>query len=249
MTNLVDVLENTGKGFVTGAARVVDLAGAVIAEVDYEFSGAGPSDKVRGNDTIYNHIYKAVYSDHAEKQKMGTSYVPRLVGNVLGTAGAIGAGYLLWTGVGALAALTIPIVTGIYSLVRGGIRYGKDMVHGEKIGDTFQKGSFSDGYKFGWHSSTSFLASIIQPFESNLTGRGYDNSHFKGELTTKAARGARRNLASMFGAFVGKVVGGVVNTVSHLIFPIYKTAVGTQRCVKDEEPSENYSPSYVVAAA
>jgi len=249
MGDLEKILVNAGKGFATGITAIADPVGATVAGVDYGLAGIGPSDKARNNDTVYNHVYETLYSDHGEEHKAGTGYIPRFVGNVLGGGGAIGLGYLMWTGFGAAAALAIPVVTGVYGLIRGGLKYYRSFRDGEKIGDNFEKGSFLDGYKFGWHSETSFLASIAQPVESTITGRGYDNSHFKGAYATKAARGARRNFSSMLGTFVGRVVGNVVNSLSMLIFPIYKTVVDSKRCINKEEPGEEYSPTYVRAVA
>ena len=222
MTNgLEKFVVNTGKGLAAGAMTFIDPMGAFIAGVDYAGAGIGPADKVRGNDTLYNSLYKAIYSnDMDEKHELSTGYLPRLIGTFGGAAATYGLGALLWTAVNPWAAVVVPIATGLYSLARGAYRYAKDFVDGEEIDGKREKGSFLDGAKFGWHELTSFLASDFQPYEGTLTGRGYDNSHIRGSSATWAAKGARRNFASMAGTFVGGL-GGVIADVATLMTVSY----------------------------
>jgi len=247
MGKLEDTLLNSGKGFASGLTAMADPVGATIAGVDYGFAGIGPADKARNNDTFYNHIHERLYSDHASSQDLKTSYVPRAVGNILGSVGGAAIGYALWTGVSPVAALAVPALTGLYGLVRGGIKYAKNFLEGEKVGENFEKGSFFDGFKFGWHAQTSYLASVMQPWESLLSGRGYDTSKVEGSTSTHAAKGARRNFSSMAGSFFGRVVGEAVNVATLLITPLYKTVRDGIRSVEGKKTSKNYSPSFVSA--
>lgn len=249
MASIEDVVLNTGKGFASGFTSVADPVGATVASIDYSFAGIGPSDKIRGNNTLYNHIHKGVYGDFERNHDLATGYLPRAVGNVLGGLSGIGLGYLLWTAVSPIAALAVPVAAGVYGLARGIEKYVHDWSKGEKIGERYEKGSFLDGFKFGWHSQTSYLASVGQTWESGLTGRGYDNSHIKGSTATHAAKGARRNFSSMAGSFVGRVVGEVANVFSLAIMPIYKTVRDLIRTAEGTGPGKEYRPSYSVAAA
>ncbi len=247
-SKLEKVLYNLGRGTVGGASAFVDPVGALISGVDYTYAGIGPADKARGNDTVYNEINKHVFSDYSENQDFAKSYIPRFAGTLLGSAAAYGTGALLWASSGPAAALFIPAVTGIYSLITGGIRYAKDWVNGEKIGDNYEKGSFYDGFKFGWHQNTNFLSTLVQPWESQLTMRGYDNSHFRGCSTTAAAKGARRNFRSMAGSFVGGIVGTAATVATLPLFggiALYKTIRDSVKSVEGSAPAKVYYPKHV----
>ncbi len=245
MAGLETVVKKGASGFANGLAGVTDPVGALISDFDYSFAGIGPADKKRGNDTLYNSIAKAVYSDHDEPMELSTGYIPRVVGNVLGAGTGLGIGYFLWTAAHPALALTVPIIAGGYSLVRAIGRYIKDFSKGEEVGENeWEKGSFLDGLKFGWHNGTSYLANVGQPVESLFTGRGYDNSHIKGSTATHAAKGARRNFACMAGSFLGFVTGAVVNEITLGVQGIYKTVRDIIRTSEGTGPCKEYSPEY-----
>ena len=245
MGNLEKILKNTGKGLVTGGATIIDPVGALIADADYHLNGIGPADSQRNSNTLYNNIYEKIYSDFNESQELSSGYLPRGVGNILGKVGLVGLGYALWTCVNPFAALALPIATGVYSLFKAG---SKNSVKGEKINNTYQKGSFFNGFRFGWHTRTSFLAETLQPIEATLTGRGYDSSKIRGSMATHAANGARRNLRSMLGSFLGKITGDVANIVTLGILPVYKTIRDSVNSFRGVEPSKRYSPKYITSA-
>lgn len=245
MGDLEKILKNTGKGFITGTAAIVDPVGAIISNIDYNLNGVGPADPERNSQTLYNHFYETVYSDPNDSPDFSTGYLPRASGNFLGGVSVLGLGYALWTCINPVAALALPISAGIYSLVRSGSKLFKTCKQGEKINNQYQKGSFLDGFRFGWHTNTSFLANILQPMEANFTGRGYDSSRIRGSTATHAANGARRNISSMIGSLFGKVTGQVANVLTLGLFPLYKTIREGINSVQGIEPNKVYAPKYI----
>lgn len=244
MAGLETVLKKGTTGFVNGLASVTDPVGSLIAEFDYTFAGIGPADKNRGNNTLYNAVAKSVYSDHNESMELSTGYLPRAIGNIGGAVAGLGVGYWLWTAFNPVVALAVPVVAGVYSLVKAGARYAKDFVKGEKIEDHWEKGSFYNGLVHGWHVGTSYLASFGQSVESWLSGRGHSNSHISGSTATHAAKGARRNFASMAGSFVGNVFGNFVNNLTLGIQGIYKSVRDIIRTGEGTGPGKEYDPDF-----
>lgn len=242
---LEKAVTNLAKGGVHGLASVTDPIGFLVASADYDLAGIGPADKKRGNDTFYNSVAKTMYKDYEESMELSDGYLPRLVGNVGGMGAGLGIGYYLWTAVNPVAALAVPAILGGYSLVKAIGRYAKEFREGEKSSENeWEKGSFLDGLKHGWHVGSSYLANTGQPIESFLTGRGFDNSHISGSTATHSAKGVRRNFASMAGSTVGIFLGALVNEATLGIQGIYKTVRDVIRTVEGRGPGKEYSPAY-----
>jgi len=244
MPGLEGILGNFGKGTVTGVVRALDPVGSVLSEVDRWATGAGYSSG-RAPRTLHNLVYQGIYNDPEEKVELANGYVPRAIGNVVGF-GTVGLGiYGLYSYFGPIAAFAVPVATGIYSLFKTVARYVHDFVRGEKVGEKqYEKASFYDGFRYGWHKSTHFVLPYIHQIEGNLTGRGFDNSVI--ESTIKGSSSSvRRNFESFAGQLFGSVVGSVASIASFFILPIYKSIRDVANTFEGKE-ADAYEPAFKI---
>jgi len=233
MGNLEKIVSNFEKGIYTGVIKVFDPVGNVLSGVDYSLTGVGFSDP-RALKTVHNEIYKAAYDKPEEKVSFGKGYIPRFLGNAVG-AGAAGLGlYGLYQSFGWLAAATIPLITGVYSGYQTVKKYISDFKNGEKIGDSYQKAKFYDGFKFGWESGTHLFIDDLHGLETNYTGRSIYQSRLDSSMRD-SSKYARRNFSSVAGTVVGGLTGGIVSLLTLGILPLYKSIRDTAKTVKNKE--------------
>lgn len=241
MGSLEIVVGNFEKGAVTGIAGVVDPFGRIISVSDKWLTGAGYSSP-RAPKTLHNAVYREVYEKPDEPVDFATGSVPRGVGNLVGGGLAAVGFYALYKTGGWIAAATIPAITGIYSGVQAVKKYIHDFIHGEKAEENiFEKGSFSDGFRFGWHAGTHFYMSALHDLEGNLTGRGLENSHVESSIKGSSTA-ARRNFSQMAGNVVGGFVGALASIASLGILPLYKSIRDTINTL-DGKKAETYEPT------
>ncbi|MBR9703873.1 hypothetical protein GOV12_00540 [Candidatus Pacearchaeota archaeon] len=231
---LVDILKNTGRGAVTGLADIIDPVGEFLSDVDYVISGVGPSEKDRAIPTFNNLIYQEVYKKPDEDVKIGSGYIPRGLGYIAGTgAGGFGL-YSLYAAFGLSTALALPAALGLYSMGSFLFKYLGELTDGERVGeDKYEKAKISDGFKNGYEQFTHLsLMSLLHSTESDLTGRGLNNSHLKSSMVP-AAKPMRRNIGAVLGYLGGNVVGLGASVLTLGILPIYKTCRDICKSVKE----------------
>ncbi|MBT4376598.1 hypothetical protein HOD29_04455 [archaeon] len=233
MGNLEKILGNVGKGFVTGLVKPLDPVGTAFSGGDKYNTGVGYSDKKRALKTIHNHAYQAVYNKPEEKLSFGKDYVPRIGGKVLGAGAGVAGLFGLYVVGGPLAALAIPVVTGIYSGINSIGKYVQDIFSkkGEKIGDTYEKASFKDGFNFGWEKSSHLYMNGIYDLEGEFSGRGFANSRLETSIK-KVADKPRRNFTSLLGNLVGNIVGVTASVLTLGILPLYKSIRDTTKIIE-----------------
>tara|TARA_Y100000310_G_C20431425_1_gene691646 strand:- start:46 stop:627 length:582 start_codon:yes stop_codon:yes gene_type:complete len=185
-----------------------------------------------------------MYENPDEEVDFLEGYAPRFGGFVAGA----GLSSLALAGVnsafGPLAAISIPATLGIYSAGAGIYRYVRDFIKGEEIEGQEQKGSFGDGFRFGYHQESAFPMAIVHELETSLTGRGMDQSHLD-SCIRGSANAARRNFKSTMGNLTGIVAGLGLSVLTLGIVPIYKTIRDGIRSFKREDISEIHYPAYV----
>lgn len=226
--SLVGILANTGRGFVTGLADMADPIGYVIGKADYFVSGAGPAERERALPTFSNFMRQAMYKEPDKDVGFRDGYVPRVVGNFLGFAAGLYGYAALYAYGGPVLALAIPAILGIYGAGGAILRYGVELIEGERRGSsrhyTFEKAGILDGFKLGYHELTHLtLMKDIHSLEGDLSGRGLGTSHVYSSIST-AAKPMRRNFGAVAGFVGGVVVGAAVNVLTLGIVPLYKTA-------------------------
>lgn len=242
MGNLEEVVKNFGRGASTGVAKVVDPLGTVISYADKWYTGSGFSSP-RAPETVHNWIYGKAYTNPEKNVDMATGYIPRGAGRLIGGGLAAIGTYALYKAGGFLAAAFVPAVTGIYSVVNTIKKYVHDFNLGEQAGkDTYEKGSFSDGFRFGWHKGTHLYMPLIHDFEGDLTGRGIDDSHVESSIKGSSTA-ARRNFSSIAGTFVGGLVGAAASIATLGILPLYKSIRDTVN-VFDGKKARTYEPTF-----
>jgi len=222
MANLENIVSNTGKGFLTGAITVLDPIGTIASDLDYWISGVGPCDK-RSLPTIFNGLYQRAYKKPDEKVDFSSGYVPRFLGYLAGGIGAfIGLGELYLAG-GLVAALAIPVGLGIYSGFGVIETYIDNMIYGEKVEEKFEKSTFYNGFKLGYHETTHLdLFRSLFILEKDLSGRNLGNSHVYSSMN-KSAEKMRRNFSAITGFIAGSLVGAAISIYTLGIVPIYKS--------------------------
>lgn len=231
MANLESIAGNLGRGVLTGISKIVDPLGYVASKVDYAITGTGYSEE-NSPDTIHNMTYKTVYRKPEEEVSFKKGYAPRFIGNVLGGGLAFAGLAGLYVGLGPIAALTVPALFGVYSTITTAKEYAKGFFKKYEEGE--RKASFSDGFKYGWHSGTNSYLKLFHYMESNLNGRGVDQSAVNSSMKYSAGKMKSRS----FGGFAGRVLGGITGTavsvLSFGIVPLYKTIRDTMRARNPE---------------
>ncbi len=230
MGNLEKILDNFGRGAFTGSVKILDPIGNVLSNVDYSLTGIGYSDD-RSLDTVHNAFYKEMYNKPEEKVTFGTGYVPRFFGNAVGGGLAALGLYGLYESFGWIGAAAIPFFTGVYSAVNSVKKYISDFKKGEKINDKYEKASFSDGFKYGWHSGTHLFIDDLHYLETNYTGRSVNQSKLISSMKD-SSKNTRRNFSSVAGTFVGGITGGMASLLTLGILPLYKSLRDTYRTLK-----------------
>lgn len=221
MGSLENIVSNTARGLGIGMVHVADPLGAAINYIDGRISGAGYSSE-RSLPTTLSHIGRHLYSKPDENLSFTTGYAPRIAGQLGGAALAATALYQLYLTV-PLAAAAIPVALGIYSILGSAGRYLINLAKGEKIEGKHEKGSFFDGFKFGYHTATYIPPiGLIHTVEESLTGRGMERSHLETGLK-KNGKKMRRNFSSLAGATTGAILGIGLSAVTLGLLPLYKT--------------------------
>jgi len=236
---------NLGKGFVRGITGALDPVGEAITVADWQITGAGSSNRERAVPTFTNRVYQQLY-DPKEEVKFWSGYVPRAVGTVAGGVGtAVGiAGLYLAVGPVALAGAAL---LGTYSVLGSLGRYAVDFVRGEKIGNRREKSSFRDGFIYGYHRMSHLvLAPILHGVESDLTGRGIDDSNVRSSIRDSSA-GMRRNFSGILGSAFGGLWGVVVSIGTLGLLPLYKDIRTAVKTFGSGHRERRYGPSYVSA--
>jgi hypothetical protein len=230
MRNLEKIAGNLGRGACIGLTNVLDPVGMYLSGIDYSLTGIGYSDD-RALETVHNKVYKAVYNKPEDKVDFGTGYAPRYVGNVLGRGLAVLGTYGLYKSFGWVAAATIPFFTGLYSAFNSIKKYVSDFGKGEKINNKYEKASFYDGFKYGWHTGTHLFVNDFHAIETSLTGRGVNQSRLVSSMKDSSMN-MRRNFSSVAGRVVGGIVGGVASLLTLGILPLYKSLRDTVKTLK-----------------
>ena len=224
MLDLEKIVKNFGKGSTTGLAKAVDPLGYILSSTDRWHTGAGYSSS-RSPKTLHNKVYQSVYGEdlQGEQLDLAQEYVPRGVGNVAGIGvGALGL-YGLYSYLGPVAALAIPVVTGVYDLAKFVARYVHDFTRGERVyEDTYEKSSFYEGLRLGWHKTTYFGLPLLHELEGEVSGRGFNESKIESYIK-ESSTATRRNFASIAGSIVGGALGAIASLGTLFILPVYKT--------------------------
>ena len=233
MGNLERIVENFSKGICTGSIKVLDPVGNVFSNVDYSLTGVGYSDE-RALKTVHNTIYKGVYDKPEEKLSFGKDYVPRFFGNTIGTGVVVLGLCGLYESFGWIGAATIPFFTGVYSAFNSVKKYISDFKKGENIDGEYQKTSFYEGFKYGWHSGTHLFIDDLHYLETNYTGRSINKSRMFSSMK-ESSKNARRNFSSVAGTVVGGITGGIASLLTLGILPLYKSIRDTVKTIKEKE--------------
>jgi len=240
-------LEQILRGAGSGAAATMDPIGTFINGLDYVISGAGIATN-RSIPTVSSKAHRELFSDYKSALPFWKGYVARFGGQILGGlaatiplygAGTIGAVAAYSVGASAalgfaLGALAIPVGTACYGIYQGVKKYFSSFVNGESINGRREKGSFKDGFRYGWHRGSYLnLFNFHYDLESSLTGRGIDSSHIASKMTASAGA-MRRNGAAIAGSVCGRVVGVAASVASLGIVPLYKSIRDWIRTAKQE---------------
>jgi hypothetical protein len=253
-------LDQILRGMAAGSIRTIDPISTSIHWFDRWTSGAGLSDKDRAIPTAVSAVYQAVYPN-PNRSLSASDYTSRAIGHgigVVGTAAALAATYCF---VSPIVAVAAPVALGIYGIARTVGRYIHNSIYGEKIGRTYQKSSFMDGYRWGYHQGTTYNFwgslfgkvgnAILNPIitghnmEAVLTGRNVDQSRINSRLTSTAG-GMRRNFRAILGSTIGSIVGGLANVFTLGTYAIGKNAYHLGRTLYGR-PFPQRQPTYVTA--
>ncbi|MFH1503120.1 MAG: hypothetical protein ABIE36_00480 [Candidatus Diapherotrites archaeon] len=228
--NLEKFVGNFGKGTLVGLTRIADPIGTSLSGTDYLITGVGYSDE-RALDTIHNKVCRTVYNKPEEKISFGTGYVPRAIGNIAGGSLAAVGLFGLYKSFGWVAAATIPFLTGVYDAFNSIKKYISDFGKGEQINGEYKKGSFYDGFRYGWHSGTHLFIDDLHELETSFTGRSVNQSRLDSSMR-ESSKNMRRNFSSVAGRVLGGLTGGVVSLLTLGILPLYKSVRDTVRTIK-----------------
>jgi hypothetical protein len=222
--SLENIIKNTGKGTLTGFSNIVDPFGYLVSDIDYWISGAGHSQRNKALPTFNNFMYQLAYKSPNEKNNFSDGYVPRFAGNIVGAFTGYMSLYTAYFFYGATAAIAAPVILGLYGVGGSIIRYGCEIIDGEKIGkDKFEEASIYQGFKLGYHETTHFpLMHILHNFEGDISGRSLGKNRIKSSIKNSAGN-MRRNFRALLGYTGGLVIGSSISILTLGILPLYKT--------------------------